>query len=1006
MLFDEAPWLELLKKDTQYQLIWDDKVFNHIDFNPIVPFIEENSETIYIGNLNLFNTDWESNELHFAIAFTEKGKHPIYNENYVIECRKAVLSSASCKYQINRIDKINEIVHELNKKYLPISPDWEETNTKSLNFIKNKPFGQIDNIFGPEEISNIYDQNDELCNFSLSNQFNINLKEYVNKELVININEKKYYAKVKETQYNDSGNNEFKYYTIGNISIPLFPFEIYPNEVINTEEPFLLFQIQTTNDKILTFLTLSDTFFSTKNYKILLTIQQSSNLKLIDTKWLPKDEITSDWNEQNVNSFKYIHNRPFGYFSTLIKENRYHLIDRVQYDGQEGPWKDGKLEHRIQAGETYIVKYNGTTYTLKAENYKVYVRYGDKAVDLLGIGNPIYCYPYPDTPDYTGDPEVIPDSEDFFDYPKVPFFITNNAFYCVLNYGTGWQNNTFSLYAYQKNPLVKIEKEWLPDDIGVQSDWNEQNTESTAYIKNKPTVFSDWNEIDDRALSYIHNKPTNLDFQADWNEKDSNSLSFIKNKPNISEGAFQSDWESVNVKSASFIHNKPFGEMPAIIEEDTYNFESTGVSNINVWIDGEITYIPENAVACMVTWNDKTYYVSVDRYYGYDINNQYVSTDGLGNPKLWILNGGIVEDTSNINGNIPFFIDLANEKVYTTDSNSISIKAKRQTYKKIDSKYLNGQLLPEASKALDGYTLITEDGSWVIGQQLQSDWEEKNNSLGTFIKNKPFGPLPPVASGIYAQLYYDENTGSGVGFSNIIVDSRITIDKTYTINFNNQIYNYKCKNGAEIGYSYFFGNAALFDKEKEDTGEPFLILIKTDGEDTALIATKENYSDKLVSFTIEDGANKLLDNKYLQFDKTLTKSDHIADAKAVGNLISTVQKTMSTMQTTIAEMENIIESLNNQIYNLTQRIINLENNNNSPSIPTINVSDESLILTEGTVENELLELNYGFVENETLIFENNTSTTVIEEELNINSSVNNEILNGNGIVTIDGVWEI
>lgn len=55
----------------------------------------------------------------------------------------------------------------------------------------------------------------------------------------------------------------------------------------------------------------------------------------------------------------------------------------------------------------------------------------------------------------------------------------------------------------------------------VQSDWDETNTNSPAYIKHKPTSFAqeqaDWNETDTTAPDYIKNKPT------------FNSNTFVKN---------------------------------------------------------------------------------------------------------------------------------------------------------------------------------------------------------------------------------------------------------------------------------------------------------------------------------------------------------------------------------------------------------------------------------------------------------------------------------------------
>lgn len=78
----------------------------------------------------------------------------------------------------------------------------------------------------------------------------------------------------------------------------------------------------------------------------------------------------------------------------------------------------------------------------------------------------------------------------------------------------------------------------------VQSDWNETNTSSLAYIQNKPTipaaqVQANWNESDNTSLAYIQNKPTipSAPVQSDWNESDTTSLAYIQNKPNITSSA-------------------------------------------------------------------------------------------------------------------------------------------------------------------------------------------------------------------------------------------------------------------------------------------------------------------------------------------------------------------------------------------------------------------------------------------------------------------------------------
>lgn len=87
-----------------------------------------------------------------------------------------------------------------------------------------------------------------------------------------------------------------------------------------------------------------------------------------------------------------------------------------------------------------------------------------------------------------------------------------------------------------------VEEKWAPgDDSGnVQSDWNESDPTSGAYILNKPTipdaqVQANWNESDSSSKAYIQNKPTipAAQVQANWNESDSSSMAYIQNKPTI-----------------------------------------------------------------------------------------------------------------------------------------------------------------------------------------------------------------------------------------------------------------------------------------------------------------------------------------------------------------------------------------------------------------------------------------------------------------------------------------
>jgi hypothetical protein len=79
------------------------------------------------------------------------------------------------------------------------------------------------------------------------------------------------------------------------------------------------------------------------------------------------------------------------------------------------------------------------------------------------------------------------------------------------------------------------------------------------YIKHNPfqQVQSNWNETDETSKAYILNKPEIPDaqVQADWNETNESSKAFIQNKPTIPEAQVNADWNSESGKSQ--ILNKP-----------------------------------------------------------------------------------------------------------------------------------------------------------------------------------------------------------------------------------------------------------------------------------------------------------------------------------------------------------------------------------------------------------------------------------------------------------------
>ena len=145
--------------------------------------------------------------------------------------------------------------------------------------------------------------------------------------------------------------------------------------------------------------------------------------------------------------------------------------------------------NNIVLGEIYDVKIDDILYKVECRNLNDMTILGNAAI--TGVPG---C-------DDTGEPFAI---ALYFGYGGI-FSVT------TLEAG----DHTISINGLTRT-IIKIPKEYLPDDIGggssVQSDWNQTDATASDYIKNKPTISaqvqSDWNQTDATAKDYIKNKPT------------------------------------------------------------------------------------------------------------------------------------------------------------------------------------------------------------------------------------------------------------------------------------------------------------------------------------------------------------------------------------------------------------------------------------------------------------------------------------------------------------------
>ena len=118
-----------------------------------------------------------------------------------------------------------------------------------------------------------------------------------------------------------------------------------------------------------------------------------------------------------------------------------------------------------------------------------------------------------------------------------------------------------------RNYYLKGDGKWSPIEFPeqVQSDWNENSTESPAYILNKPdidamvlgatteVIAGDNTQVvhtedpTDHHNVYTISADAKPQVQADWNQTDEKAVDYIKNKPDLDADVTSSDGKNVQV---------------------------------------------------------------------------------------------------------------------------------------------------------------------------------------------------------------------------------------------------------------------------------------------------------------------------------------------------------------------------------------------------------------------------------------------------------------------------
>ena len=165
-----------------------------------------------------------------------------------------------------------------------------------------------------------------------------------------------------------------------------------------------------------------------------------------------------------------------------------------------------------------------------------------------------------------------------------------------------------------------------------------------------------------------------------------------------------------------------------------------------------------------------------------------------------------------------------------------------------------------ASNLSKGTTAHNAAGEQIVGtfEQVQSDWNQNDETAVDYVKNRPFYTGNPVETVLVEEstLTFRE-VGNGIYATEIPPIFLATAGKTYTVYWDSTSYECTC---VDIGYPVLGNLSIAFDGS--DTGEPFVILMSN--EYIVIYASDTSASH---TFSISKVAPEVVkvDTKYLPF---------------------------------------------------------------------------------------------------------------------------------------------
>ena len=276
-------------------------------------------------------------------------------------------------------------------------------------------------------------------------------------------------------------------------------------------------------------------------------------------------------------------------------------------------------------------------------------------------------------------------------------------------------------------------------DENVQADWDNNTTTSDAFIRNKPTDA----EFGDKAFSNPPTDLTDTEKQAvrtaigsgsasggeenvqsDWNETDTSSDAFIRNKPDVGEDNVNADWNETDTGSDAYIENKPtipsvptdseigdkaFSNPPTDLTDD----EKEAVRNAVDLSDDEIGTTAFTHAPTTLTDTQKT-----------AVRNAIGAGTGGG--------GGGGEENVQADWDET---DTSDDSYIQNKPTIPSVPTDTEIGDKAFSNPPND--LTDAEKTAARTAIGAGDGSGSGEENVQADWNETDTSEDSYIENKP-----------------------------------------------------------------------------------------------------------------------------------------------------------------------------------------------------------------------------------------------------------------------------